>query len=170
MGALVDYYTEPSDKHAARWRGPATIVALERDLVLVRHGAGYFRRHPHHVRLRMPGTGEGDAKGAQDVSDTIPVPPAPPLGAPGSKKEEEGLAPGTDQIPDQIPDPDPSPVVPDQVEQEVDQERDNETQEVPEEPRAQDPVSDGEKEAEPEVETKDHGEIAVEPEPRFDLA
>ena len=42
MGALVDYYTEPSDKHAARWRGPATIVALERDLVLVRHGAGYF--------------------------------------------------------------------------------------------------------------------------------
>ena len=37
MGALVDYYTEPSEKHAAKWRGPATIVALERDLVLVRH-------------------------------------------------------------------------------------------------------------------------------------
>ena len=166
MGALVDYYTEPSDKHAARWRGPATIVALERDLVLVRHGAGYFRRHPHHVRLRMPGTGEEDAKGAQDVRDTIPVSPAPPLGAPGNKKEDEGLAPGTVQIPD----PDQSPVVPDQVEQEVEQERDNETQEVPEEPRGQDPVSDEEKEAEPEVETKDHGEIAVEPEPKFDLA
>ena len=31
-------------------------------------------------------------------------------------------------------------------------------------------MSDEEKEAEPEVETKDHGEIAVEPEPKFDLA
>ena len=118
MGALVDYYTEPSDKHAARWRGPATIVALERDLVLVRHGAGYFRRHPHHVRLRMPDTGDEDAKGAKDVRGTIPVSPAPPLGAPVNKKEDEGLAPGTVQIPD----PDQSPVVPDQVEQEVEQE------------------------------------------------
>ena len=118
MGAMVDYYTEPSDKHAARWRGPATIVALERDLVVVRHGAGYFRRHPHHVRLRMPGTGEEDAKGAQDVRDTVLVSPAPPLGALGKKKEDEGLAPGTAQSPDS----DQSPVVPDQVEQEVEQE------------------------------------------------
>ena len=114
----------------------------------------------------MPGTGEEDAKGAQDVRDTVPVSPVPPLGAPGNKKEDEGLAPDTVQIPD----PDQSPKVPDHVEQEAEQEQDNEAQEVPEEPRAQDPVSDEEKEAEPEVETKDHGEIAVEPDPKFDLA
>ena len=95
MGALVEYYTEPSDKHAAKWTGPATIIALERDLVLVRHGAGYFRRHPHHVRLRVPGTGEEDAKEAQGVKDTVSVSLVPLLGAPGNEKEDEGLAPGT---------------------------------------------------------------------------
>ena len=114
----------------------------------------------------MPGTGEEDAKDTQDVKDTVSFSPAPLLGAPGNKKEDKGLAPGTVQSPDS----DKSPVVPDQVEQEVEQERDNETQGVPEEPREQDPVSDEEKEAEPEVVTKDQGEITVEPEPKFDLA
>ena len=115
MGALFDYYTKPSDKHEAKWRGPATVVALERDLVLVRQWAGYFRRHPHHVRLRVPGTGEEDAKGAQGVKDTASVSLVPLSGAPGNKKKNEGLAPGTAQSPDS----DESPVVPDQVEQEV---------------------------------------------------
>ena len=46
----------------------------------------------------------------------------------------------------------------------------HETQGVPEEPGGQDSVSDEEKEAEPGVVVKDQGEIAVEPEPKFDLA
>ena len=114
----------------------------------------------------MLGTGEEDAKDAQGVKDTVSVSPVPLLGARGNKKEDEGLAPGTTQSPES----EQRPVVPDQVEQEVEQERDNETQGVPEEPRGQDPVSDEEKEAEPEVVAKGQGEIAVEPEPKFDLA
>ena len=114
----------------------------------------------------MPGTGEEDAKDAQGAKDTASVSPVQLLGAPGNKKEDEGLAPGTAQSPDS----DQSPVVPDQVEQEVEKERDNETQGAPEEPRGQDSVSDEEKETEPEVVAKDQVEIAVEPEPKFDLA
>ena len=78
----------------------------------------------------------------------------PLLGAPGNKKEDEGLAPGAAQSPES----DQSPVFIDLVEQEVEQERDNETQGVPEEPRGKDTVSDEEKEAEPEVVAKDQGE------------
>ena len=155
--------TTPSPRTSMRPNGgvPQPLLPSKGTWCLVRHEAGYFRRHPHHVRLRVPGTGEEDAKDAQAVKDTVSVSPMPLLGAPGNKKEDEGLSPGTAQSPDS----DQSPVVPDQLEQEVEQERDNETQGVPEEPRGQDPVSDEEREAEPEVVAKDQGEIAVEPEP-----
>ena len=68
--------------------------------------------------MRVPGTGEEDAKDAQDVKDTASVWPVPLLGAPGNKKEEEGLVRGAAQSPDS----DQSPVVLGQVEQEDEQE------------------------------------------------
>ena len=49
LGDTVEYYTDPQAKHRPGWRGPAVVVAVEKDLLLIRHGAGYFCRHPHHV-------------------------------------------------------------------------------------------------------------------------
>ena len=53
----VGYYTDPEEKHPPGWRGPAVVVAVKKDPLLVRHGAGYFRRHPHHIRPHVPGVG-----------------------------------------------------------------------------------------------------------------
>ena len=49
LSDTVEYHTDPEAKHRPGWRGPAVVFAVEKDLLLVRHGAGYFRRHPHHV-------------------------------------------------------------------------------------------------------------------------
>ena len=42
------------------------MVAVERDVILVRHGSAYYRRHPHHLRRRtVAERGEaGDPSGA----------------------------------------------------------------------------------------------------------
>ena len=49
LGNTVEYYTDPEAKHLPGWRGQAVVVAVGKDLLLICHGAGYFRRHPHHV-------------------------------------------------------------------------------------------------------------------------
>ena len=50
LGDVVLYYTEEMNKSAQPWKGPATVVAVERDVFLVRQGSAYYRRHPHHLR------------------------------------------------------------------------------------------------------------------------
>ena len=65
LGDTVGYYTDPEAKHRPGWRGPAVVFAIEKDLLLIRHGAGYFRRHPHHVRPHVPGLGSEEHKSAR---------------------------------------------------------------------------------------------------------
>ena len=62
LGDTVEYYTDPEAKHQPGWRVPAVRVAVKKDLLLVRHRAGYFRRHPHHVRPHVPGLNSEDHK------------------------------------------------------------------------------------------------------------
>ena len=50
LGDVVLYYTEKMNKSVQPWKGPATVVAVERDVILVRHVSAYYRRHPHHLR------------------------------------------------------------------------------------------------------------------------
>ena len=62
------------------------MVAVKKDLLLVHHGAGYFRRHPHHVRPNVPGLGSGDHKSATSLGV-----PGAAVAAPEKKKDEDGL-------------------------------------------------------------------------------
>ena len=47
---VVLYYTEGMNKSVQPWKGPATVVAVERDVILFRHGLACYRRQPHHLR------------------------------------------------------------------------------------------------------------------------
>ena len=86
LGDTVKYYTDPGGKHRPGWRGPAVVVAVKKDLVLVRHGSGYFRRHPHHVRPHVPGLGREDHKWVTSLGV-----PGAAVAAPEEEKDEDGL-------------------------------------------------------------------------------
>ena len=49
LGDVVVHYMEEIDKSVQPWKGPATVVAVERDVIIVRHGSAYYRRHPHRL-------------------------------------------------------------------------------------------------------------------------
>ena len=91
LGDTVEYYTDPEAKHRPGWRGPAVVVAIKKALLLIRHGAGYFRRHSHHVRPHVPGLGSEDHKSASSIV------PGAAFAAPEKKKDEDGLGASEDR-------------------------------------------------------------------------
>ena len=86
LGDTVKYYTDPEAKHRPGWGGPAVVVAVKKDLLLVRNGAGYFRRHPHHVRPHVPGLGSEDHKSTTGLGVSGAA-----VEALKKKKDEDGL-------------------------------------------------------------------------------
>ena len=89
LGDTVEYYTDPEAKNRPGWRGPAAVVVVEKDLLLFRHGAGFFRRHPHHDRLHIPGLGSEGHMLTSDERAAHSNVPCPAITAPEKKKDED---------------------------------------------------------------------------------
>ena len=89
LGDTLEYYTKPEAKHRPGWQGPAVVVAVEKYLLLVRHIAGYFRRHSHHVRLHIPGPGSEDNKLTSDKRATHSNVQCTAIAAPEKNKDED---------------------------------------------------------------------------------
>ena len=65
------------------------MVAVEKELVLVHHRAGYFWRHPHQVRLHIPGLGSEDHKLTSEERASHSIVPCAAIAAPEKKKDED---------------------------------------------------------------------------------
>ena len=148
------------------------MVVVKKDLLLVRHGARCFWRHPHHVRPHVPGLGSEDHESATGLGV-----PGAAVAAPEKKKDEDGLG----VLEDRSERVEPGMEIQDANETiEEDQGGKQETldrapeepvtdQQVPPDQELQDQVEEAAEIEEPQDQGNTEVEIQVAPEPKFNL-